>query len=145
RGLAGAVRPDQRMARAVRQAKVDPLGHAQRAEALLQPDRLQRRPGRAIPPARRAACYMPVADRSACYIPVADRSALRGAEPTRRGDARRRPFHLPGAGRIALTTRVAGRSTRRGAGRTALTTRVAGHSARRSVSETAGTIRVAGR
>ena len=43
RGLAGAVRPDQRVARAVRQPEVDAIGHPQRAEALAQAKRLQRR------------------------------------------------------------------------------------------------------
>jgi hypothetical protein len=42
RGLAGAIRPDQRVARTLRQPEVDAVGYAQRAEALAQAERLQR-------------------------------------------------------------------------------------------------------
>ena len=41
--LAGAVRPDQGVPRAALQAKIDGVGHSQRAEALVQSARLERR------------------------------------------------------------------------------------------------------
>ncbi len=43
RGLAGAVRPDQRIALAVRQIDLDVVGDHERAEALVEPARRERR------------------------------------------------------------------------------------------------------
>ncbi len=59
RGLAGAVRADQRLAAAARELEVDVRGHGEAAEALVQPARRERRRGHGAagirPPRQRAS------------------------------------------------------------------------------------------